>query len=49
VHVFRVAVFWNALVLADAAVASMGASPSSRISGAVATQGLLYPNRRLEH
>jgi hypothetical protein len=50
-HVLRVGALRNALVLAVAATASMGASPSSRSSGVVATPGAFAPTptRRLKH
>jgi hypothetical protein len=46
-----VGAFRNALVLAVVAVASMGAIPSSRSSGVVATPrgSALTPTRRLKH
>jgi hypothetical protein len=50
-HVFRVGALRNALVLAVVAVASIGAIPRSRSSGAVAILGAFAPTptRRFKH
>jgi hypothetical protein len=50
-HVFRVGDLKNALVLAAAAIASMGAIPSSGSSGVVATPWAFAPTptRRVKH
>jgi hypothetical protein len=50
-HALRVGTLWNAVVLAAIAVASMGAIPSSRSSGVVATLGDFAPTptKRLKH
>jgi hypothetical protein len=50
-HVFRVGALRDTLVLAALAIACMGATPSSRSSGVVATPWAFAPTptRRLKH